>query len=47
MRQELVFIGQNLNQNRMREALNACLLSNTELLEGMEAWRHFPAPFPA
>jgi len=37
MRQELVFIGQNLDQARMREALDACLLSEAELLEGMEA----------
>ncbi|MGM0823852.1 MAG: zinc metallochaperone GTPase ZigA [Pseudomonadota bacterium] len=47
MRQELVFIGQHLDQARMREALDACLLSEAELLEGMEAWQQLPDPFPA
>ncbi|MGP9566573.1 zinc metallochaperone GTPase ZigA [Halomonas sp. AOP5-B2-8] len=47
MRQELVFIGQNLNQTQMREALDACLLSEAELLQGMAAWKQLPDPFPA
>ncbi|MGM0545010.1 MAG: zinc metallochaperone GTPase ZigA [Pseudomonadota bacterium] len=47
MRQELVFIGQHLDQARMREALDACLLSESEMLEGMEAWQQLPDPFPA
>ncbi|MGO2581107.1 MAG: GTP-binding protein, partial [Halomonas sp.] len=47
MRQELVFIGQNLDQTQMREALDACLLSEAELLEGMAAWKQLPDPFPA
>ena len=47
MRQELVFIGQHLDQARMREALDDCLLSEAELLEGMEAWQQLPDPFPA
>lgn len=47
MRQELVFIGQNLDQAKMRDALDACLLSEAELLEGMEAWKRLPDPFPA
>ena len=47
MRQELVFIGQHLDQARMRDALDACLLSEAELLDGMEAWQQLPDPFPA
>jgi G3E family GTPase len=47
MRQELVFIGQHLDQARMRDALDACLLSEAELLQGMEAWQRLPDPFPA
>ena len=31
----------------MREALDACLLSEAELLEGMAAWKQLPDPFPA
>ncbi len=47
MRQELVFIGQNLDETKMREALDDCLLSEAELLEGMETWQQLPDPFPA
>ena len=46
MRQERVFIGQNLDQARMREALDDCLLSEAALLEGREAWKQLPDPFP-
>ncbi|HCL23136.1 MAG TPA: 4-hydroxytetrahydrobiopterin dehydratase, partial [Halomonas sp.] len=44
---ELVFIGQNLDEARMREALDSCLLSEAELLEGMKVWQQLPDPFPA
>ena len=47
MRQELVFIGQNLDQKRIIEALNACLLSEDELLNGRQFWETLPDPFPA
>ncbi len=47
MRQELVFIGQHLGQAKMREALDDCLLSEAEVLEGMQAWKRLPDPFPA
>lgn len=46
MRQELVFIGQNLNQQGIVEALNSCLLDDDELLQGKAYWKTLPDPFP-
>ena len=46
MRQELVFIGQDLDQAGMTQALNACLLSEEEMLEGKAMWMSLPDPFP-
>ena len=46
MRQELVFIGQGLNQSSMIKALDDCLLSEDELLKGNAYWRTLPDPFP-
>ena len=46
MRQELVFIGQGLNQKRTTELLDECLLSDEDLLLGKEHWATFPDPFP-
>ena len=46
MRQELVFIGQKLNQHLMIRALDECLLSAEELLKGKEYWRTLYDPFP-
>lgn len=46
MRQELVFIGQNLDQDRMTQALNQCLLSDEELLRGKAYWKTLQDPFP-
>ncbi|MFD1383276.1 zinc metallochaperone GTPase ZigA [Rhodanobacter aciditrophus] len=47
MRQELVFIGQNLKKDQMIAALNACLLSEEEVLKGVDYWHSLNDPFPA
>ncbi|MBX2807758.1 MAG: zinc metallochaperone GTPase ZigA [Cellvibrionaceae bacterium] len=47
MRQELVFIGQGLDKEKMIRALDNCLLSEDELLEGKALWETLPDPFPA
>ena len=46
MRQELVFIGQNLDARTITEALDNCLLSEEELLAGRAYWQQLPDPFP-
>jgi len=47
MRQELVFIGQNLKQDEMIRALDDCLLSEDEVLRGRFYWETLNDPFPA
>lgn len=47
MRQELVFIGQNLDQVAMTKALDECLLTEDELLKGRQYWITFNDPFPS
>ena len=47
MRQELVFIGQGLDQIGIESALDACLLSEEELLRGRQFWETLPDPFPS
>jgi len=46
MRQEIVFIGQNLDQKRMTVALDECLLTEDELLKGKRFWTTLNDPFP-
>jgi len=47
MRQELVFIGQGLDQEAMTHALDNCLLSEDDILKGKAHWLKLPDPFPA
>lgn len=47
MRQELVFIGQGLDQKAMTDTLDQCLLTKEELLRGKEYWSTLNDPFPA
>jgi len=44
-RQELVFIGQNIDFDRLRTELDACLLSEQEWNLGLERWLRLPDPF--
>jgi G3E family GTPase len=44
-RQELVFIGQNIDFALLTEALNDCLLSDAEMAQGVESWLQLPDPF--
>ena len=47
MRQELVFIGQGLDQEKMTQKLDQCLLTKEEVLKGREYWATLEDPFPA
>ncbi|MGE1151898.1 zinc metallochaperone GTPase ZigA [Pseudomonas kitaguniensis] len=44
-RQELVFIGQNIDFAQMRAELEACLLNDEEMALGVEGWRLLADPF--
>ena len=45
-RQELVFIGTELDENAWRQRLDACLLSDAEVAQGSDAWSAAANPFP-
>jgi len=47
MRQELVFIGQGLDQKKITQTLDSCLLTDDELLRGKAYWLELNDPFPA
>lgn len=44
--QELVFIGQDMDQAAIEVDLKKCQLNYTETRRGMAAWRKLPDPFP-
>jgi G3E family GTPase len=44
-RQELVFIGQDIDFNQLTAELDACLLTDAEMALGVESWRLLPDPF--
>ena len=45
-RQELVFIGINMDEIDLYDSLQECLLTDDELALGIEAWRTLEDPFP-
>ncbi|MDX1957789.1 MAG: zinc metallochaperone GTPase ZigA [Leptospiraceae bacterium] len=45
-RQEIVFIGSNMDQEKLRRKLDRCLLSDEEMKLGETEWKKFPDPFP-
>ena len=46
MRQELVFIGQSLNEKAITNALDDCLVTEDDMLKGEEFWINLKDPFP-
>lgn len=44
--QELVFIGQGVDQQRVESILDHCLLTDLEYSQGPEAWANFEDPLP-
>ena len=45
--QEVVFIGQGLDQQRIETILDRCLLTDLEYAQGPQAWSDFEDPLPA
>ena len=46
MRQELVFIGQSLDEKAITNALDSCLVTEDDMLKGEEFWTNLNDPFP-
>ena len=44
-RQELVFIGQNIDFAHLTDELDGCLLTDEEMALGVEGWQRLPDPF--
>jgi len=44
-RQELVFIGQNIDFDQLNAELDACLLTDIEMAAGVEGWTQLDDPF--
>ena len=44
-RQELVFIGQNIDFQQLSDELDDCLLTDEEMALGVEGWRLLADPF--
>ncbi|MGY4532329.1 G3E family GTPase [Pseudomonas sp. TE3786] len=44
-RQELVFIGQNIDFTQLAAELDDCLLSDAEMASGADGWAHYADPF--
>lgn len=45
-RQQIVIIGQRMDEAALRAALDACVLTDAEVEQGKAAWRKYPDPFP-
>ncbi|MEM6692534.1 MAG: GTP-binding protein, partial [Planctomycetota bacterium] len=45
--QELVFIGHDMDQAKITETLDQCLLSDAEFSHGPDVWSGFADPFPS
>jgi G3E family GTPase len=45
-KQELVFIGQHIDEQKALSELNACLLTDDEWLAGKDVWRDYKDEFP-
>ncbi|EIW4433074.1 cobalamin biosynthesis protein CobW, partial [Escherichia coli] len=43
-RQELVFIGMDMNESELRNRLDSALLTDAEMAEGPQKWRHYSDP---
>lgn len=46
-RQELIVIGEDMDEDDVRAALNACLLTDEEMVPGWRRWRQMEDPFDA
>lgn len=46
-RQELVFIGMDMDEAGLRARLDAALLTDAEMAKGPKKWRHYNDPLPA